>query len=122
MLKPLTLILALCGLAVSASSAHAVCTATGCEGKIERLYVNAAAGSFVLVDMGGDSTTSNKPGNCVLHSNVYIKLDVSNEQGRAIYNMLLAAYLGGKSVGIRTSDTENNTGACLVRYATNPPN
>lgn len=110
MVKVLVALVAAVHFLGAASTASADCNSNSCYGRIKRLYVNAGDGQKVYVDMGGS------PGNCTLLSGVYIQLDIGSENGRVVYNTLLAAYTAGQSVTVRTNDG----GACFVKYVAIP--
>ena len=89
-------------------SANAGCTATGCTGKIDKLYMTATGTLYVGTD--GDE----KQLACGGVSGVYMSLKEGDVGKNAMYSLLLTAQTTNKTVKIRVTDTPD----CRVQYVT----
>ena len=89
-------------------SANAGCTATGCTGKITKLYMTATGTLYVGTD--GDE----KKLTCGGVSGVYMSLKEGDVGKNAMYSLLLTAQTTNKPVKIRVTDGPD----CRVQYVT----
>ena len=102
-------------LGLMGSSAYAGCTATGCTGKITKLYMTAAGTMYVGTD--GDEKALNCAGGAGNGgvSNVYMSLKEGNVGKNAMYSLLLTSKTTGTPVKLRIQE---NTADCTIYYVT----
>jgi len=94
-------------------SANAACSATGCTGKIETLYMTNTG--TLLVGTDGDEKALNCAGGVGNGgvSGVYMSLVEGDVGKNAMYSLLLTAKTTGKSVTVRVQE---GTADCRVLY------
>lgn len=97
------------------SSAYAGCTAQGCAGKIEKLYMTAGGTLYVGTD--GDEKALNCAGGAGNGgvSGKYLSLKEGDVGKNAMYSLLLTAKTTGKPVTIRV---QTGSSDCRVLYVT----
>jgi len=110
------LLLSALALGLMGSSAYAGCTATGCTGKIEKLYMTAGGTLYVGTD--GDEKALDCAGGAGNGgvSGLYMSLKEGDVGKNAMYSLLLTAKTTGKPVGIRV---QTGSSDCRVLYVTN---
>ena len=115
-------VVALLGLAIFTGSAAADCptNTTSCTGLVKLLYVNSASNSSGIAYVDPDGSTA--PHGCLPAGGApqFIQFELSSSAGRAIYQVLLAAQLAGKTVKIRynADQAQPATVPCTISYVT----
>ena len=96
--------------------ANATCSATGCVGKIDKLYMTNTGTLYVGTD--GDEKALNCAGGAGNGgvSGVYMSLKEGDVGKNAMYSLLLTAQTTGTSVTIRIQEESPD---CRVLYVTN---
>jgi len=96
--------------------ANASCTATGCTGKITKLYMTNTGTLYVGTD--GNEKALNCAGGAGNGgvSNVYMSLKEGDVGKNAMYSLLLTAKTTGQPVSVRV---QTGTADCRVLYVSN---
>jgi hypothetical protein len=89
-----------------------------CVGIVERIWTYTdGTNNYVLIDPEGADTTGltcNRQTSGTL-AGIYVRLNLSNEAMRAAFSALLAAYLAGETVEIRTN-TDSGTQCTVTAF------
>lgn len=93
-----------------ATAAADACTSRGCLSKISKLYVRAN-GEVLVSPKDGDVANLN----CNPVSNAYMTLSPKDLGYKAMYSLLLSAFLAKRAVYVRIVDGSNG---CQVAYIT----
>lgn len=89
------------------SIAAAECSATGCIGYVEQLYIEADGGLWL-------QTTGNEQlANCVPNSGIFLRLPGDAAKFKEVYALLLSAQIADRQVFVRIAEGSN---PCRILY------
>lgn len=91
------------------TAAWADCNSNGCTGPIKLLYASPSSNTIYVQPDGSTSALL-----CTTTNSKYVTMSVDTDVKRATWQLLLAAFLAGKSVFIRLP----NSGNCEIQYIT----
>jgi hypothetical protein len=99
-------------LGITSTALAADCTSNSCSGNLSLLYPSPSS-NLVYVQPSGSTSALQ----CTTVNSKYVTMKLDTEVKRGTWQLLLAAFLAGKSVLMKL----NTTGTCEIQYITVAP-
>ncbi len=103
------ILMSVLALGIMSTSAYARCTASACEGNVERLYMTAGGTMYVQIE--GDASLLN----CTPPGGVYMSLKEGDVGKNSMYSLLLTAQTTNKPIIVRVVEGSSDCRVAFVK-------